>query len=799
MRKLLLSGFAMFASVCMIAQTGAVSTPRLVSKPNFKTIEQYATSNTARPVVVNTTTANRGSSRAVSTIPLGSAGNAYGSISNNMNQVSYNTSTNQIIFIHRTNNKIFTSDDANNGQYRYDVSRDGGATWSVNNGLLNPSGTQAGFACRFPNATMYNPAGNTDPDSSYFTYFGSFHDGGANADWQGYCTGRARLDNAASTFTERRYTPNSSNTATGSSLVQSTPGTFWAVDEYIINNDGTDPSGISVYKGTWNADTNGVVWTAPVVLNPPLDNTTDGKRHLNGTCIAFDPTGQYGWIAASADVTNDGEGTFDPILYKSTDFGATWSSVISLDLDNISGIVYDPINGPASTSFELGITVDVNGNPHLGLVVLPGSTTTAFSVLGNAPDKYIYDVTYDATFNPDCQWRAIRLDFVNSLRKTIGDASLDNYIRASRSEDGSKIFFSWVDSDSSIVGPNQDNDLPNFKMAGIDIVNSTRTATKNFTMSDAIWDGAVLWPQTSPLARFSTGTYNIPTVFASLNAAGSDLDTTYFHYVSNINVTAAEFTLQLDNQAPDLTLIGDSVVWLAVGSGSYVDPGATAADCYDGDLTDSIQVTSTVNTSAAGVYLITYTVTDAAGNTATITRTVKVATAPDCTNTIAISNSIANRVNFQYSNPGGGAVTWSWNYGNGSGVVNTTNGNISYTYPVSGTYTVYFCATNPIGTCCDTSVITVTSVQNINLNENVNAFPNPANDLINLSIDVNNVNNAIVTLTNIVGELVYSKELGTINGSINEKINVSTLDAGMYILRLQSDNGTATKKITINR
>ena len=245
MRKLLLSSFAMFTTVCMFAQTGAVTTPRLLSKPNFRMSETTTRGTTATPTPRPTIS---GSSRTVTTTPIGTAGNAYGSIQSACNQVSFIGATNQVIFIHRTNKFIYPGDDANNGQYRYDVSRDGGATWSINNGTVNPSGSEAGFACRYPQVSMYNPTGNTNPDSSYMTYFGSFHSGGTAADWQGYPTGRARLDNASSTFTERKYTPNLSNTGISSSFVQSTPGVYWAVDEYVVATDGTNPSGISVHK-----------------------------------------------------------------------------------------------------------------------------------------------------------------------------------------------------------------------------------------------------------------------------------------------------------------------------------------------------------------------------------------------------------------------------------------------------------------------------------------------------------------------------------------------------------------------
>lgn len=50
--------------------------------------------------------------------------------------------------------------------------------------------------------------------------------------------------------------------------------------------------------------------------------------------------------------------------------------------------------------------------------------------------------------------------------------------------------------------------------------------------------------------------------------------------------------------------------------------GATATDDRDGDLTSKIETTGKVDTKKAGTYKITYTVKDAAGNTATATRTV---------------------------------------------------------------------------------------------------------------------------------------------------------------------------------
>ena len=60
----------------------------------------------------------------------------------------------------------------------------------------------------------------------------------------------------------------------------------------------------------------------------------------------------------------------------------------------------------------------------------------------------------------------------------------------------------------------------------------------------------------------------------------------------------------------------------------FHDPGATALDHEDGDITSKIATTSTVNMSAVGNYTITYNVTDSAGAQAVeVVRVVKVVSA----------------------------------------------------------------------------------------------------------------------------------------------------------------------------
>ena len=76
-----------------------------------------------------------------------------------------------------------------------------------------------------------------------------------------------------------------------------------------------------------------------------------------------------------------------------------------------------------------------------------------------------------------------------------------------------------------------------------------------------------------------------------------------------------------DTIAPVITLNGDSSVTLTRGS-SYSEAGATATDDVDGSV--AVTVSGSVDTMSVGEYTLSYSATDSAGNTATLTRNVTV-------------------------------------------------------------------------------------------------------------------------------------------------------------------------------
>lgn len=79
----------------------------------------------------------------------------------------------------------------------------------------------------------------------------------------------------------------------------------------------------------------------------------------------------------------------------------------------------------------------------------------------------------------------------------------------------------------------------------------------------------------------------------------------------------------VDVEAPLITLNGDNPIIIGKGK-TFADPGVTATDDVDGDITDKVTVTGQIDVNTLGEYQIVYAVSDLAGNQAEVSRTVKV-------------------------------------------------------------------------------------------------------------------------------------------------------------------------------
>ncbi|WP_435625369.1 immunoglobulin-like domain-containing protein [Flagellimonas sp.] len=160
-------------------------------------------------------------------------------------------------------------------------------------------------------------------------------------------------------------------------------------------------------------------------------------------------------------------------------------------------------------------------------------------------------------------------------------------------------FDAWSDTDRSIIA--------GIGLSGGDFSNDTETV--NITTTQETYSVVV-----------TAGGFGAPDarVLFDLNAEAGLVN------IDNVSLVVGG-TSTGDSVAPVITLNGDAVVNLIVND-TFTDPGATANDDTDGDISGNIMVGGdTVDTSVAGTYVITYDVSDAAGNPAAqVTRTVNV-------------------------------------------------------------------------------------------------------------------------------------------------------------------------------
>ncbi|MGC9052720.1 MAG: immunoglobulin-like domain-containing protein [Candidatus Hydrogenedens sp.] len=145
----------------------------------------------------------------------------------------------------------------------------------------------------------------------------------------------------------------------------------------------------------------------------------------------------------------------------------------------------------------------------------------------------------------------------------------------------------------------------------------------------------------------------------------------------------------VDTTPPVITLIGPNPYALECHS-VYYDPGATASDTCQGTVSVTNNSATVVNANEPGQYTITYTATDANGNTATRTRVVNVSDNLPPTVTIVGANPLTVQCGSVFTDPGATATdACDGNLTvNKTGIVNTNQ---------VGSYQITYTATDRAG------------------------------------------------------------------------------------------------------
>lgn len=283
---------------------------------------------------------------------------------------------------------------------------------------------------------------------------------------------------------------------------------------------------------------------------------------------------------------------------------------------------------------------------------------------------------------------------------------------------------------------------------------------------------------------------------------GLNNNTTDF-IIINLSVNP-DALFETDVTAPSLSLNGSSTVTVEAGT-EYLDAGATAYDETDGDISQNIITSNPVNTFLLGNYIVSYDVTDAAGNSAnTLTRNVSVVdtTAP----VISVPDDISVILSGNLTSVDIGTATATDLF-----LKDITNNAPSEGFKVGKTQVLW--------TATDTSGNTASAIQNISVSYQFSGILQPINQdgssifkagsSVPVKFALTNSNGNYVT--NAIATLSYSKTSNNISGAIMEATSTSAATSGnlfrydttnnQYIFNMSTkgySSGTYQLTITLN-
>jgi PKD repeat protein len=281
----------------------------------------------------------------------------------------------------------------------------------------------------------------------------------------------------------------------------------------------------------------------------------------------------------------------------------------------------------------------------------------------------------------------------------------------------------------------------------------------------------VLWnttDTTSMLAVTAPGTYTVSVI----GVCGISFDT--------IVVTASAVSYSG-------FLVADVTTFCAGGSALLTSSlPATSYTWTGGTTNDSLVVTT------AGTYTLNISDACGAGSESVAITVNTVPVAGFTTFTSYFTGTFTN------TSTGGGTQTYAWDFGDGN---TSTAMNPTHIYTTTDTFTVTLTVTNE----CGTNTTTQTFISsNLGLEEvagfgTVNVYPNPSTGVYQIDFNTSNEANIAIQVTNVLGQSVYAKNIGSINGTHKDAIDITNEAPGVYYVTIVSGDKTVLTNMLVKQ
>ncbi|MGZ3932565.1 MAG: T9SS type A sorting domain-containing protein, partial [Bacteroidia bacterium] len=507
-----------------------------------------------KPQQAPVTSAKTASSSAVNCTYFTGSANCFGFYQGGHEALGYNAELNAISFTHRAAQNYSTVPNGNTGTIVNKWSVNNGSTWDST--VIWANTVDLG---RYPQGGLYNPPGNTNINNAYAVGMGVAVVSGFDGSW--WASKKLTTPGTMTAGTDQQFFSNVAPFATLGKKVDfprygytyTKDGLVRALGEVCDDINATTapnfegPRGAAVVKGTFNAGA--MVWSYDSLIPPTILRSNGSKQMTFDLAdMAWNDAGTVGYvmmIGARAATTGAMKG-YQPMVYKTTTSGATWTLMPAQDFTNplcFRGLVDRlwPVNSgtlivPSFNPAEgIDMAVDANDNLHIATTVVGSYSTNNDSLeytsnFGTEQYSWPYGsfgfpTIYDFYTVTGGGWRMNIVDSMTS-EGTSGTSGYPGYsynqwasaaigidarIQIAHSPDRTKLFYSWGNTDTNVTLGLKWNSFPDLMMRGYDI------NTNKFT----------------PEVNVTGNVFNAP------NTADK---TAYFHYMANRTIVTNSAT-----------------------------------------------------------------------------------------------------------------------------------------------------------------------------------------------------------------------------------------------------------------